>query len=501
MKTYIRTLTILLFLLPFAGMAAPDTTKTHAVKDEIVILQENYEQNLDSLIQGYLLQKMTKGRRPVKRNAVKDEQWSKDLSKIPDSVFIKRLNKIPTPIPMQYNAHVRNLIEYYLKVTQRRGDIFFTLSNYYNPIFEEILDAKGVPLELKYLPIVESALNPNAVSRAGAVGLWQFMYATGKMYDLNVNSWVDERKDPIKSSVAAANYLYDLHKIFNDWTLAIAAYNCGPGNVNKAIRRAGEGNHDFWAIYEFLPRETRGYVPAFIAATYVMYYHNEHGISATTLDLQIPITDTIMVNENVHFQQISSVISVPIAQLRELNPQYKSDIVPGRAGSSSLRLPIEYVSPFITRYDSIINYNTDSHFKPTDIRSMQPSEIVYHKVVKGDTWSGIAAKYKVTIADIKRWNNTKATYPQLGKRYIIQQNNATYAGNKSSTVSSSSTTTKASTAKTNSSKATKSHTVKQGESLYAIALKYNMKVDDIKSLNNLNSNMIKPGQVLKVYQQ
>ena len=259
-----------------------------------------------------------------------------------DSVYIDRLSRMPTVMEMPYNEIVRKFIDMY--AGRLRNQVAFMLSacNFYMPIFEEALDAYGLPLELKYLPIIESALNPSAVSRAGACGLWQFMLATGKIYGLESNSLVDERRDPIKATWAAARYLKDMYDIYKDWNLVIAAYNCGPGTINKAIRRSG-GKTDYWEIYNYLPKETRGYVPAFIAANYVMTYYCKHNICPMETDIP-EATDTVQVSRNLHFEQISDLCGISLDQIKSLNPQFKKSIIPGESKPQTLRLPINYIS-------------------------------------------------------------------------------------------------------------------------------------------------------------
>lgn len=271
--------------------------------------------------------------------------------------YIDRLSRLPYIMEMSYNDVVRSCIDRYSGRLRKSVSYMLGSSNFYFPIFEEALEAYGVPLELKYLPIIESALNPRAVSRVGATGLWQFMLATGKRYGLKVNTLVDERRDPVKASYAAAHYLSDLYKIYGDWNLVIAAYNCGPGNINKAIHRAG-GNKDYWQIYPYLPAETRGYVPAFIAANYIMNYYCEHNICPMRSRLP-DRTDTVVVHKNVHLQQIASVCGIDIEELRTLNPSYRHDIVPGATEPSAIRLSLADVSKFIDMEDSIYKYRAD----------------------------------------------------------------------------------------------------------------------------------------------
>ena len=270
--------------------------------------------------------------------------------------YIERLRRMPTVMEMGYNDIVQRFIDRYMGRLRHSVSFMLGAANFYVPIFEEALEAYQVPLELKYLPVIESALNPKAVSRVGATGLWQFMLGTGKQYGLEVNSLVDERRDPVRASYAAARYLRDLYRIFGDWNLVIAAYNCGPGNINKAIHRSG-GLKDYWQLYPYLPAETRGYVPAFIAANYAMTYYCEHNICpmSTRLPLQ---TDTIVVNRDVHLEQISAVLDLDIEMLRSLNPQYRRDIVPGATKKYAIRLPMADTGRFIDMQDSIYSYRT-----------------------------------------------------------------------------------------------------------------------------------------------
>jgi len=272
-------------------------------------------------------------------------------------VYIERLKQLPTVIEMPYNDIVRQFIDRYTGRLRRSVSIMLGQQNFYMPIFEQALETYGLPLELRYLPIIESALKPNAVSRVGATGLWQFMIATARQYGLEITSLVDERRDPIKSSYAAARYLKTLYKIFGDWHLVIAAYNCGPENVNKAVHRAG-GVKDYWHIYHFLPAETRGYVPAFIAANYIMNYYCEHNICPMLSNLPAK-TDTLVLNRDVHFQQISDVLGIDVKLVEELNPQYRRSIVNGNNRPSILRLPMNFVTQFIDMEDTIYTHRAD----------------------------------------------------------------------------------------------------------------------------------------------
>ena len=349
-----------------------------------------------------------------------------------DSVYIDRLSRIPAIMEMPYNEIVRKFIDMYAGRLRNQVSFMLSACNFYMPIFEEALDAYNLPLELKYLPIIESALNPSAVSRAGASGLWQFMLATGKMYGLESNSLVDERRDPIKATWAAARYLKELYAIYGDWNLVIAAYNCGPGTINKAIRRAN-GKTDYWDIYNLLPKETLGYVPAFIAANYVMTYYCDHNICP--METNIPAsTDTVQVNKNLHFEQIADICGVSIDQIKSLNPQYKKNIIPGDSKSYTLRLPQSHISIFIDQQDTIYAHRADELFRnrktiaindntpPSSTRakaSVGKGTPTYHKIKSGETLGTIAAKYGVRIKDIQSWNGLRNTKIAAGKQLKI----------------------------------------------------------------------------------
>ena len=331
---------------------------------------------------------------------------------VSDSIYMDRLQRIPAIIEMPYNEVVRKFIDMY--ATRLRQKVAFMLSanNFYMPIFEEALDLYDLPLELKYLPIIESALNPMAASRQGAVGLWQFMLNTGKIYGLKVTSLVDERRDPIKSTRAAARYLKDLYDIYHDWNLVLAAYNCGPGTINKAIRRA-DGEKDFWALYNYLPKETRGYVPAFIAANYIMTYYCEHNISP--LEMKMPEgTDTIHISRPLHLQQISSVCNISMDKLRALNPEFKKDIIPGNEQPYALRLPSKMMSYFIDHEDSIYNYKQDTYL------TIPEPKAVYHRIRNGETLGGIAQRYGVSVAQLRRLNGIRGSNIRAGKSIRIR---------------------------------------------------------------------------------
>jgi len=309
-------------------------------------------------------------------------------------------------------------------------EVMLGLKEYYFPMFEEIFDLYGLPFELKYLAVIESALNPRARSRVGATGIWQFMLATGRMYKLQVNTFVDERRDPVASTHAAAKFLKDLYGIYNDWVLALAAYNCGPGNVNKAIRRSG-GKTSYWEIYPYLPRETRGYVPLYIGATYAMNYYKEHNLTPRYIDV-LPVSDTVMVRKNVNLAQISEVLGIPLQQLRDYNPQYSREIIPGNSAPCSLRLPAAYATKYIDMEDEITNYKANIYLS-NSFRTIEPSGVsntgntvntagkdrIVHTIRSGENLGSIAQKYKVTVNNLKDWNNLTSSRIVAGKKIVV----------------------------------------------------------------------------------
>lgn len=449
-----------------------------------------------------------------------------------DSVYMQRLSEIPTVIDLTYNRIVKNYINVYTRKRREQVRVMLGLSEYYFPLFEEIFDYYGVPYELKYLAIIESALNPRAVSRARAVGTWQFMYYTGKQYGLTINSLVDERRDPLEATHAAARYLVDLHRIYKDWTLALAAYNCGPGNVNKAIRRSG-GRRNFWDIFYYLPRETRGYVPAFIAATYTMNFYEDHLI--TRAPLQLPrYTDTMIVHEPVHLKQVAEVLGLPIGQLRDLNPQYREDVVPANAKTSySIKIPLEQTAAFIDLQDSIFAYKDSVFFdkgklvaSPQRYSAAYKVELpadkydkLYYSVQSGDNVGFIADWYDVRASDLRYWNNINRNIIRVGQKLLIYKpkgKSARYAGlSKMSfsekqkfagrAVSSSSSSSGSASVATSPSSGSGSnsyitYTVRQGDTLWEIAQKYpGTSQTDIARLNNMtNSSRIQPGQIIRI---
>ena len=409
---------ILFFMgIILAGIPALAQNETTDKYEEVVIPQA-LEQPIDSLLDEWKVKHYV---------LASDSDCMKGSNPyFPDSVYIDRLVKMPTVMEMAYNEVVRKYIDTYVEGKMReKVSYMLGAANFYIPIFEEALEAYGLPLELKYLPIIESALNPSAVSRAGAAGLWQFMTSTAKIYGLTVNSLVDERRDPIKSTWAAARYLKDLYDIYKDWNLVIAAYNCGPGNVNKAIKRT-EDKADYWEIYYNLPKETRGYVPAFIAANYVMTYYCDHNICPMQTDLSMT-TDTIHVNRQLHFKQIAEVCDIPMDEIRDLNPQYRRDIIPGNSQECILRLPNEHLYTLISNMDSVYNHKKDqlfTHRATVNLKettsAKQASAVVYHKIRSGDTLSTIARRYGTTVSRIKKLNGLKNNNIRAGKTIRVK---------------------------------------------------------------------------------
>lgn len=395
-----------------------ETTNSEYLKPDSTINNPvDFDSTLDNLLQSWILQRSDS-------SECDSEQIPLNIS---DSVYMLRLSKMPCVMEMPYNSYVKSFIELYTVRKRQQMEHMLGMSDYYFPIFERILGANNLPLELKILPIIESALNATAISRMGASGLWQFMIATGRMYGLEINSLVDERLDPLKSTRAAALFLKDLYSIYGDWHLVIAAYNCGPGNVNKAIRRAG-GKRDYWAIYPYLPSETRGYVPIFIAANYAMTYAPNHNICKAKVTMPV-ITDTIMVNERIHLEQISEVLDLSIEQVRLLNPQYRKDIIPGNIKPYSLCLPLSYANSFISNYKEIVSFKSDSliNNRRSEIEIIQRTaaspgnygKVTYHKVQRGQTLGQIAARHGVSLAKIKKWNNLHSSKIKIGQRLKI----------------------------------------------------------------------------------
>ncbi|WP_232526517.1 lytic transglycosylase domain-containing protein [Marinilabilia rubra] len=433
-------------------------------------------------------------------------------NKTSDSVYIERLNNIVSPFELNYNNHVKAYINLYTQKRREQVESMLGLSAYYFPMFEQALDAYGLPLELKYLPVIESALNPRAFSRAGASGLWQFMYYTGKQYGLNINSYVDERRDPHKSTLAAVKFLSDLYDIYGDWQLVIAAYNCGPGNVNRAIRRSG-GKRNFWEIFYLLPRETRGYVPAFIAATYTFIYHKEHNIIPKAAKLPLA-TDTVMISKPLHFSQVAEMLDMPVDIIRHLNPQYRKDIIPAQKESYPLRLAFDRSTTFATLEDSIYTHNREKYFTSNQLvvkpgsssgSSFSPppgKEKIYYTVKSGDVVGLIADWFDVYSSSLRYWNNIRRNMIRVGQKLAIfvDKDKVDYYKSIARQKSGYSAPSSQQLASASEDGDYIYHTVGRGDSVWSIAREYpGVSDSDILRLNNIsNAQKIKPGQRLKI---
>lgn len=432
---------------------------------------------------------------------------SDSVPRYDDFVYESRLAKLDasSPFDLVYNPHVKGFIDLY---TVRRRELvsrMMGLAQLYYPMFEEILDRKNMPLELKHLAVIESALNPNARSKAGAVGLWQFMYPTGKLYGLNVTSYVDERSDVYKATEAAANYLQALYNMFGDWQMVLAAYNAGPGTISKAIRRSG-GKKTYWEIRPYLPLETQAYVPAFIAANYVMNYTAEHNIYISTPRKSYFEVDTAVVKEPITFEQLSEALDVPVEEIKYFNPQYRKNIIP--AGGHMMTLPKAKIGMFITNEQDI--YAAVKAQKNEDNVLATVKEVQKTHVVKsGEKLSTIARKYGVTVADIKSWNYIGKKGIRPGKKLVIyvKQNETVtpplVASNKNNLTKKDSVSASVNDVKklaeNKTSSKTQTHTVKKGETLYQISKKYGMTVQELMDMNGMNKNSnLQYGQKLKV---
>lgn len=438
-------------------------------RDEVIDLPEGMSVSCDSLINEWMAKKYlypdTTCANPDYNPTFTTEEYQ------------ERLRRLPVVMEMPYNSVVQKFIDQYSGRLRRTVSYALGTGNFYIPIFEEALDYYGLPLELKYLPVIESALEPKAKSPAGAVGLWQFMLATGKRYDLKVNSLIDERQDPYKSSWAAARYLRDLYKIYRDWNLVIAAYNCGPTNVNKAIHRA-DGVRDYWTIYPYLPSETRGYVPAFIAANYIMNYYCEHNICP--MKTKIPITtDTVTIMRDLHMQQVAELCNVDVEAIQALNPQYRTQLIPGSSGPMTLRLPTETLNMFIDLKDSVYNYRVDE----------------------------LLTRRSCVEVDDRLDNRSVASKRRAARQQSASESSSSSrssASKSSSRKSSRSSSSKSSSRSSRSSRKSKkekssaSATVRKGDTLIEIAHRNGTTVEKLKKKNKIKGNMIKPGQKLKV---
>lgn len=419
MKKYLIALSLLLLGAAAKAQQVITVYDENTGKEETIGLPEGMQdEELDSMMRQWC------ARTYLTYDSAACESTGEDIAYEPE-VYVRRLQNLPNVIEMPYNPVVRKFIDQYTGRLRRSVAMFLGASNFYMPIFEDALEAYQLPLELKYLPIIESALNPGATSKAGAGGLWQFMPTTGKRYGLDITSLIDDRRDPVKASYAAARMLRSLYEIFGDWTLVIASYNCGPGNVSKAIKRAG-GEKDYWKIYPYLPSETRGYVPAFIAANYVMNYYCEHNICPASTRLPMG-TDTIVVSRDVYMEQISDVCGISMEELKALNPQYRTTKIPGNASPCNLRMPMEAIHKFIGSGDTVYTHRLSELNKRRSVvevnekvASQSSKGTKYVKVRRGDTLGGIASKNGTTVAKIKRLNGLTGTNIRVGQRLRVR---------------------------------------------------------------------------------
>jgi membrane-bound lytic murein transglycosylase D len=509
-------LTAILFTFFLAGL----TAGAEAVTDTIIIKSDDstdrITRDLDSLVSTWYVKIAIK-------NNLGEFKGDTTALQCPDSVYERRLSKINSIISLPLNNIIRNHIEVYTVRQRDKFSAVLGLKDYYFPMIEDVFDSYGLPAELKYMAVIESALNPGVVNRhSGATGLWQFMYSTGRMYGLTINSIVDERRDPVKSTHAAARYIKDLYQIYNDWVLVIAAYNCGPGNVNKAIKRSGN-KKDYWAIYYRLPRETRGYIPQYIAAAYAINYFPEHNI--VPLPLNIPVaTDTIMVNKDIHLAQISEVMGIPLGELHALNPQYKTGLVPGSSKPQSLTLPMNHLGDFIDLNDTIRNYKSNVYLsKTTRIADPTRSTLIttdikgktklIYTVKDGDNIGFIAEWYRVGLSELRDWNNIYRNTIRVGQKLVVyvdpskaeaysQINTMSFAEKQASVGKTSASISQsiASIAPDESDGEFITYTVQYGDTIWDIVKMYDsVTTTQVLTLNNISDpGKIKVGQKLKI---
>jgi membrane-bound lytic murein transglycosylase D len=481
-------------------------------------LNEFFSEKMDSLINTWYV-----------KNVFNLDSTDVDLSgyyptNIPDSVYIARLKEIEEVVDLSYNNVVRNFIKLYTEKRRDQVEMMLGMAEYYYPKFEEILDKYDMPLDLRHLPIIESALNPTARSRVGATGLWQFMFGTARQMDLEITSFVDERRDPVAATDAAVRYFKYLYDRYGDWHLAIAAYNCGPGNVNRAIRRAG-GKRNYWAIYYRLPRETRGYVPAFIAAAYVMNYHKEHNLYPRMPEFDLH-TDTVMVNDYLHFNQLEATLNIDKEELRSLNPMYRRDVIPAKKNKPyPLILPEPKIMEFIDKDTLVFAYEREKYFPDNTLVSptsrsasyYTPADIdgkakVLYTVQSGDNVGFISEWFNVRASDLRYWNNIHRDLIRAGQKlliYVPENQKEKYERLNSMTFAQKQATIGKSVSGSSSSAAKKQesldpnfiyHTVRRGDTLWEISRNYpGISSDDIVKLNNLrNENDLNIGQKLKI---
>ena len=443
---------------------------------------------------------------------------------LPTELLKERLKKLDekSPFNIEYNVGLENVIKSFLKNRKRSFERLIGVSQYYFPMFEESLAAQNIPLEIKYLSVVESALNPRAVSRVGATGLWQFMYQTGKQYGLKVDTYVDERSDPLKASKAATQYMKNMYAIFGDWDLVLASYNTGPGNVAKAIRRSG-GKQNYWNIRPYLHKETQGYLPAFLATMYIFEYHKEHGIKPDRAIANHFATDTVMIKNAMTFKQISDLLDVPVAELQFLNPSYKREVVPFITGENHyLTLPVNKVAVFTSNEDKIyafVQYESSKRERPYERLANNSnfsdddgtvSRVKYHKVRRGDSLGEISNRYGVTMSELKKWNHLRSNKAPMGRRLKIYTQEAVASNNKKFTKPDTTSVKETTALASNGAKTFKEekvvsykdvvkyHKVRRGDNLGEISDKYGVSVAQVKKWNKLRSNNVMVGANLKI---
>ena len=531
----IKKITSLALILASSAVFAQDTILATAVKREpltrrevldsvkATFVRDNIASCIDSLWMKELVSlNMYEQLTFDIKNINVDEKVEYEL---PTELLKERLKKLDekSPFNIEYNVGLENVIKSFLKNRKKSFERLIGISQYYFPMFEEALAAQNIPLEIKYLSVVESALNPRAVSRVGATGLWQFMYQTGKQYGLKVDTYVDERSDPLKASKAATQYMKNMYGIFGDWDLVLASYNTGPGNVAKAIRRSG-GKQNYWNIRPYLHKETQGYLPAFLATMYIFEYHKEHGIKPERAIANHFATDTVMVKNAMTFKQISDLLDVPVAELQFLNPSFKREVVPYITGENNyLRLPLNKVAVFTSNEDKIyafVKYESSKRERPYESmlasRSSNTSEgegtvsrVKYHKVRKGDSLSEISNRYGITMTELKKWNHLRSNKAPMGRKLKIYTLEAVAANNrrltKPDTVSVNESAVASNVTKTFKEEKVvsykdmiKYHKVKRGDNLGEISGKYGVSVAEVKKWNRLKGNNIPLGKSLKI---
>ena len=532
----IKKITTLAFLIASSAIFAQDTIVAMSVKREpltrrevldsikTTFVHDNIASCIDSLwmkemVSLDLYNDLTTDIKNIDINQKVDYE-------LPTELLKERLKKMDekSPFHIEYNVGLENVIKSFLKNRKRTFERLMGLSQFYFPQFEESLSSQNIPLEIKYLAVVESALNPRAVSRVGATGLWQFMYQTGKQYDLNINSYVDERSDPLKASNAAAQYMKNMYAIFGDWDLVLASYNSGPGNVAKAIRRSG-GKQNYWNIRKYLPKETQGYLPAFLATMYIFEYHKEHGIKPDRAVANHFATDTIMIKSAMTFKQISDLLDVPVAEIQFLNPSYKREEVPYITGESHyLRLPVNKVAVFTSNEDKIyafVKYESNKRERPYESmvasRNSNDSDndgtisrVKFYKVKRGDSLSEISDKYGITMTELKKWNHLRNNKASVGRKLKIYTIEAVATKDKKSTKVDTTSVKETTALASNSAKTYKEekvvsykdvvkyHRVRRGDNLGEISDKYGVSVAEVKKWNKIRGNSVRLGANLKI---